>query len=1032
MPTLRAELGGMIAELLGLDVESYTSLTTIEDDHTFVTKDGGLMSFIAVHGHRRTVGPQELDTLTAQLLTLIGSALTGSYHTVDVCFHSDPLATARAIGERLDGARRTAERQGLDLADIFAERQRHLPRYTTIESVYLVLWSAPSGLPRSVRRQERREKRRRIAAQALPGGFTRDNQNVYAVNGYLTDTHRSLVATLSVEMTAFGFDVEPLACLDACRTIRHLIDPEWTPADWRPTLPGDLPAPRERPAGDYDSSSCWLPALGTQLIPRDIRYLDYRTVQVGDRLYQPIYVDVPQLTEVQRFERLFDRIRRERIPWRLSIRLEGGAHTWLLAKRSVTALLYFAGHQNKLIAKAVSALRRFVNEGGIAVRAQMAMTSWVATVEPLSHGRAPLEELRARTAQLASYVQAWGTCTVREYTGHAAKAFVSTVPGLSKTHIATRYCAPLQDVLRTLPLYRPASPWRSGPILYRTRDGKLFPYQPGSAEQGTWNALYFARPGSGKSVTMNANNLALVLGAGFQRLPFVRIIDIGPSSKGFISLIQESLPPNRRFEAQFHAPVNDPRWAINPLDTQLALPQERAFLVSFISVLATKPGDTEPAEGVADMIGMILDLGYEHLADDGSPKRYARNQDAPVDSALARHNLPVGSDTLWWEVVDALFAAGDLEHAIRAQRFATPLLSDLVAIAQRPQVRDIYGGMRLVGTAESPVQLFNRIVSAATREFPMLAYPTRFDLGNARIAALDVAQLCGDMTPIGQRQTAVAFMLARHALGRDLFLDESIAALAPERYRAYHLKRFEDNLAYPKKLCVDEKHRCGPVSAVNAQLVRDMRESRKMNVHIDLASQILSDFTAEMVDLATCEYIMEYGNDDQAEAVREKFSLPRSAIELLRTYGNGPTADGAPFLCVMKTKRGPIHQLLYLTNGPIEMWALNTTAEDRVIRERLYERFGPRLARAALARVYLGGSAKADLERRLNAGQGAGVAADENDKDRLMQRIGEEVARVALQLQIEQAEHGANATSDQPLCPFPSLPPRERLPTATG
>ncbi len=970
MPSLRTELTALFAEWIGLDVERYTSLTTVEDETSFVSKDGGLMSLLLVQGHRRVVGAAELTQLTGQLVTLWGSVLSGHYHTLDVCFHSDPAATGHEIDWMLEPSIHTADRQGLNLDAIFAERRRHLPRYAAAEVVYLALWTAPTGLPRMVRRQERRARRLRLPAGPRPSGLTRDNQHSDAVNLYLIDTHRSFVNTMVTEMTAFGFDLELLSVDRACRELRGRIDPDWTPEDWRPLLPGDFPLACEHPNGAYDPGACWLPALGSQLIPRDLQIVDYRTVQVGDRLYQPLYVDLPQLTEVQRFERLFDRVRGERLPWRWLIRLMGGAESWLLAKRSISSLLYFAGHQNKLINQSVSAMRKFLNEGGVGVRAQMALTSWVNTAQPAGHGRTHTEILRARTAQLASYVQAWGACTVREYSGHPVKAWVSTLPGLSTLHIATRYAAPLAEVLVTLPLFRAASPWRRGALLYRTRDGKLYPYQPGSSEQGTWNELYFARPGSGKSATMNANNLGLVLSSGFRQLPFIRIIDIGPSSEGLIDLLREGLPAHRRHQAQFHALVNDAGWAVNPLDTQLGwrqpLPQERAFLVSFLSVLATKPGDREPAEGIADLIGLVLDLAYAHFADEGNPKRYGPEQDVEIDRALTRYAITLEAEPTWWEVVDALFDVGDREGAVRAQRFAVPVLSDLIAIAQQPQVRDLYGGaMRLVDTAESPIQLFNRVVSAATREFPILAYPTRFDLSNARVAALDVAALCGDMTPVGQRQTAVAYLLARHLLGRDLFLDDHLARAAPLRYRAYHARRFEEHLAYPKKFCVDEKHRCGPIAAVNAQLVRDQREGRKNNVQVALASQILTDFSDEMIELASSVYVMEYGNDETAAGVREKFSLPASAMDLLRVHGHGPTPDGAPFLCAMKTKRGLVCQLLYLTNGPIEMWALSTTAEDRVIRRRLYQRFGVSAALQALARCYPSGSARSDLERRL-------------------------------------------------------------------
>ncbi|MCP5037915.1 MAG: hypothetical protein GY945_09985 [Rhodobacteraceae bacterium] len=382
------------------------------------------------------------------------------------------------------------------------------------------------------------------------------------------------------------------------------------------------------------------------------------------------------------------------------------------------------------------------------------------------------------------------------------------------------------------------------------------------------------------------------------------------------------------------------------------------------------------------MIGLILDLAYAHFADDGAPTRYTPHPDRQVDQALSTHPLSLDSEPTWWEVVDGLFAAGDRDNATRAQRYAVPILSDLIAVAQLPQVQDIYGAMTLMGTGESPIKLFSRTISAATREFPVLAYPTQFDIGNARIASLDIASLCGDMTAIGQRQTAIVYMLARHILARDLFLDEHSARYAPALYQRYHQRLFEENQAYPKKFCMDEKHRCGPIAAVNAQIIRDKREGRKNNVHVDLASQIMTDFTDEMIELASTVYIMEYGNDDMAEEAREKFSLPRSAMEQLRTYGHGPTAEGAPFLCSMKTKRGQIYQLLYLTNGPIEMWALATTAEDRYIRRKLYTLFGPRLARTALAQLYPSGSVKAEIERRLDASIETNL-----DKEQVMQAI---------------------------------------------
>ena len=102
--------------------------------------------------------------------------------------------------------------------------------------------------------------------------------------------------------------------------------------------------------------------------------------------------------------------------------------------------------------------------------------------------------------------------------------------------------APFREVVKLLPWQRASSPFNEGSVLFRSADGRLWPYQSGSALTTTWFDLIFAQPGSGKSVLMNALNLGTILSAGIARLPFVAILDIGPSSSGLISLVRDALP----------------------------------------------------------------------------------------------------------------------------------------------------------------------------------------------------------------------------------------------------------------------------------------------------------------------------------------------------------------------------------------------------------------------------------------------------------------------------------------------------------
>ena len=223
-----------------------------------------------------------------------------------------------------------------------------------------------------------------------------------------------------------------------------------------------------------------------------------------------------------------------------------------------------------------------------------------------------------------------------------------------------------------LPFFRPSSPWSKGAILFRSPDGKPWPYQPGSSQQTTWIDLIYARPGSGKSVLSNSINLALCLAHGIKRLPRIAIIDIGPSSSGLISLLRESLPENQRYQVAYHRMRMLADYSINPFDTQLGCryptPQERSFLINFISLLVTPIGVDQPYDGITNMVGLIVDELYKNAADDGNPNIFTNGIENRVDQALEQINFEGDARTTWWEVTDILFNNGFVHEAILAQK----------------------------------------------------------------------------------------------------------------------------------------------------------------------------------------------------------------------------------------------------------------------------------------------------------------------------------------------------------------------------
>ena len=123
---------------------------------------------------------------------------------------------------------------------------------------------------------------------------------------------------------------------------------------------------------------------------------------------------------------------------------------------------------------------------------------------------------------------------------------------------------------------------------------------------------------------LNTINLGLCLSSGLSHLPRVSIIDVGPSSRGFISLLKEGLKPEDSHQVMYHRLTMDAKDSINPFDTLLGsrFPTRlhRSFLVNFVCLLLVDNIQDKPFEGASSMISMIIDETYKRFSDRQQPK----------------------------------------------------------------------------------------------------------------------------------------------------------------------------------------------------------------------------------------------------------------------------------------------------------------------------------------------------------------------------------------------------------------------------
>lgn len=960
--------------------ESYVDLETADSPTVLVNHDGSLLSVVKIEGVSALAGAEEFEAIVRGLSNAFQGAMSRPGHALQVYFSHDKQNIKKLIQDIYEPAEATAERLELNLSDLFQERVDYLSLYCAEERLYFVLYTRPFNLTGEQLKAANKAKLKMLKETEAPS--FKNSQTVFAAIPELRDTHDAYVRAVMNDLDTLHIHASLLEVHDAVHAIRMTADPDYTADDWRASLPGDKVSPREVNGFEGDVSDLLWPSLAKQIIPRDAESLDLRTVRVGDKIYSSTFIDLfPK--DVRPFLSLFARILPAHIPWRISFLIESEGLNTIKFKGLLTSILSFSSAQNRLISDSVNLLKYLqLNTDDAIVRLRVVATTWA----PENN----LSLLRRRSSELVKAIQGWGSTDVSEICGDSFAGFVSSMLATTLDSAAVPSIAPLSDVISMLPVTRPASPWKTGALMYRTPDGKPWPFQPGSTEQTTWIDLVYARPGSGKSVLSNALNLALCLSGGLLRLPRIAVIDIGPSSSGLISLLKEALPASKRHLVAYYRLRMTPEYSINPFDTQLGCRYptalERSFLVNFMTLLTTPLGAEKPYDGMADLAGMVVDELYKSLSDEFNPTPYARGVEEFIDSILEEIGFVGDSKSTWWEITDALYSAGFVHEAMLAQRYAMPLLADAASICRSPAIEDLYEKVT-APTGESLINAFSRMISSSVREYPILSRVTSFDIGDARVVSLDLDEVAKSGGDAADRQTAVMYMLARYVLARHYYLTEESLSDIHEQYKEYHKTRIQEIREDHKRIVYDEFHRTSKSAAVRDQVIIDMREGRKWKVQIALLSQSVDDFDPVMIDFATAIYIMDAGPSQAIEKTTKIFGLSETAQIALRNRVHGPRQGGATFLAQFATKGGVNIQLLTLTLGPIELWAFSTTAEDAAVRNQLYRHLGPAEARRVLAALFPNGSVAKVIEARLAGMKEKGGLIEEEEKESVVTQL---------------------------------------------
>lgn len=951
--------------LLKSNPRTFIDIETIQDDQTVVMSDGTLVTAVNILGVSKAVLEQEFEEILDEAERKLMAYMSDGCHYLSFYFLRDEDGIDTELETIYGPVKNATAAIGLDMDDLIEEQKAVMKKHCQKERAFLLLWTNIHGLSKDEKRLA--EKKRIAERTGIP--LANDAQDLGMGAGAIVARHRSFVSEFCHDLKNVNIASQVLDVHEFLREIRLCIDSEWTSDDWLPSLPGD-PIPlrldnRYKP----DVSGMLWPRLNDQLFPRAAEQLDYATVQVGNTAFAPITIELmPKSPEP--FQALFKRLNSERIPWRIHILIRNDGMSIMGFKELMASYMQFTpgAPDNKYLVEVKKYLTQLRDQGEELVKLQVALCTW-----------APADDrdlLDMRRAVLARCVQGWGTCDVAPAEGDPLETMMCSTPGAVLGSVANTSAAPLYDALKMTPLTRPASPWKTGSQPLRTPDGKIMPYQPYSKLQSSWISLIFAPMGYGKSVFMNYCNLSLILSPDNTELPYISIIDIGPSSRGLISLMRGALPKEKRHLAMYERLLNTRDYAVNVFDTRLGLRRplsnQKAFLVNFLSYLATPDDKQLPPDGVLGMADQLVDLAYSVYADRKSAKAYQKDVLPVIDKLIEEMDFEYNpGKSKWWDVVDMLYKNGYTHEATLAQRYAVPNLVDISHLANDARIESVYGDALVESTSEKLPKYFWRKVTEAINKYPVVAEETKFDLGEARIVSLDLDEVAKGQGADAQRRVGLMYMVAYYVLTNRFFTGkEHIAEMDGEvgiyniDYRPYHQRYVDSIKKMPKRFCIDEKHRVKGLGMVENQMDTSIVEGRKWKVEVMQASQIPDDFSEKSVRMATNVFILGGGSKANCEKVAETFKLSPTMVQHLNESLRKPNKNGATLISLIETDQGNFEQLLMSTQGPTFLWACNSSSDDAYVRDLLGGEIGDIEARKLLVEHYPAGNLDEEIEKR--------------------------------------------------------------------
>lgn len=921
------------------------------DDEFIYTHDGSLLSFIRVNGCYQLLSSAEQNERRSMIDNRLTPFLKNPGHVIDFCYRMDPALSedvANEVKEVWEGGLSTL---GISFADIVKGREQLVKSVVRPDENIIAVWTKPEALTK-----EETKYQLKAAEKTVSGLSIKTGQAVESLLSHLQDKHKPAVTAILDTLKDAGIDVQHLSPKQGLAYAFKSNNPSISSSLFTPiTTTDELPYQDDERQDISDYSGFFPFPLNEQIFIEDAARVSTKVLKIGDTVWGYIYMKIGPKPEMP-FTQLVKQLNNEKVPWRVRLQVEGGEPAGLAMKKSLAFATKWSNPVTERLYRAAEDIKQDRENGIARVSFSAAFATWAPGAD--------LKLLYKRLATLHGAVTQWGGILAASDAGDVIEGVMSSSLGLSPKSVGVKGAPRLSSPLQMLPLFQPSCPFRRPSMVFRTPEGAPWNYEIGSAELSRFFNIYIGEPGLGKSALLNSVNFAAILSKASDgsttSTPYLGILDIGHSSKGLIDVFNEELPAHRKHLALSVKMQNNREHAVNVFDTPVGirkpLSNQVSFLVQMLGALFVNDRDMN-ADNIRRILSIMIDEVYSLRADDREPNNYSKRRNLIIDNLLDKLGFDIQEAT-WWQVTDFLFERGYDQEALLAQRNAVPYMPDLGEVLNGDRLSSLLDGVTTTtGTLlKKQIQL---ILTTEATKYPCLFEPTVFDFAGARIISLDLQDVIPRSTDEESNRTAeIMYMLGRHLVASELYMDASDFETIPEPYRSYHIKRINADKSQMRFLSYDEFHRTNGRPYVRNTVTADGREARKYNIHVNLASQLIDDFDDDTLAMATGIFILGAQDNIVRSKIADRLKLTEASNQALTYYLHGPTPSGAPFIGIFKTKRGEYQHLLYHNMSAEELWMLTTTDEDVRLKDELSAFVGLREARQLLAKHFPGGSAK--------------------------------------------------------------------------